>query len=190
MSAAIGRPRSFDIDAALDAALGVFWRLGYEAASLEDLTAAMGISRSSFYACFGSKRDLFHASVQRYSESRLSGLAREIADLPDPARALARMMAVLSGAVLGRDGCYLVNCAVALGPADPDVSAIGTRHMAAVEAMVAGLIRRLRHEPTDETATMARSLVAAALGCGVLRKAGVPEAAVDAALAAARRAVA
>lgn len=61
-----GRPRSFDLDLALDAAMRVFWRQGYEGASLTALTAAMGINRPSLYAAFGDKAGLFREAVARY----------------------------------------------------------------------------------------------------------------------------
>src|SRR6516165_10435871 len=63
-----GRPREFDIDEALDRALQVFWRKGYEGASLLDLTEAMGINRPSLYAAFGSKEALFRRALDRYAE--------------------------------------------------------------------------------------------------------------------------
>ncbi len=61
-----GRPRSFNRDQALDAAMRVFWRQGYEGASLTALTAAMGINRPSLYAAFGDKAGLFREAVARY----------------------------------------------------------------------------------------------------------------------------
>src|SRR3954447_16297002 len=63
----IGRPRAFDVDQALDRAVEVFWRQGYEGASLSDLTAAMGINRTSMYAAFGNKRELFDKALARYA---------------------------------------------------------------------------------------------------------------------------
>lgn len=62
-----GRPRSFDRDHALDAAVLVFWDKGYDGSSIEDLTHAMGINRPSLYATFGNKRDLFIQAIDRYA---------------------------------------------------------------------------------------------------------------------------
>src|ERR1700687_480877 len=63
-----GRPRSFDLGKALDAGMLVFWRKGYEGASLSDLTRAMGINRPSLYAAFGDKEALFRKALDRYDE--------------------------------------------------------------------------------------------------------------------------
>lgn len=63
---AMGRPREFDVDTALDLALHVFWRKGYEGTSMSDLTEAMGITKPSLYAAFGNKEDLFRKALDRY----------------------------------------------------------------------------------------------------------------------------
>ena len=65
-----GRPRSFCKEEALDRAMTVFWRQGYEGASLANLTEAMGINSPSLYACFGSKEGLFKAVLERYDQRR------------------------------------------------------------------------------------------------------------------------
>src|SRR5262245_17109150 len=67
---AMGRPREFDMEKALDKALDVFWRNGYEGASIADLTAAMGINPPSLYAAFGNKEGLFRKALDRYVEQR------------------------------------------------------------------------------------------------------------------------
>ena len=64
----MGRPRSFDANEALDRALEVFWRRGYEGASLSELTEAMGITRPSLYAAFGNKEELFRKALDRYAQ--------------------------------------------------------------------------------------------------------------------------
>lgn len=63
-----GRPRAFDVEEALNRALQVFWRKGYEGTSLTDLTEAIGINRPSLYAAFGNKEDLFRKAVDRYAD--------------------------------------------------------------------------------------------------------------------------
>lgn len=65
---AMGRPREFDIEKALDRALEVFWRKGYEGASMADLTAAMEITKPSIYAAFGNKEELFRKALDRYAD--------------------------------------------------------------------------------------------------------------------------
>lgn len=65
----MARPREFDEDKALDAAMHVFWEKGFEAASLSDLTARMGIQRPSIYATFGDKKGLFEAALRKYTSS-------------------------------------------------------------------------------------------------------------------------
>src|ERR1700758_1595643 len=68
----MGRPREFSEAAALDAAMRVFWEKGYEGASLDDLTGAMGINRSSLYASFGDKEKLFNRVMARYAEGPMA----------------------------------------------------------------------------------------------------------------------
>jgi AcrR family transcriptional regulator len=65
-----GRPISFDRDAALEAAMLLFWKRGYEGTSMADLTQAMGLNPSSIYAAFGDKHALFSLAVKRYIDSR------------------------------------------------------------------------------------------------------------------------
>lgn len=71
----VGRPRLFDADAALDAALLAFWTKGYVSTSLDDLTRAMRVGRPSLYAAFGDKRRLFLAVLNRYAERARAALA-------------------------------------------------------------------------------------------------------------------
>lgn len=90
-----GRPRAFDPEAALDDAMRIFWRNGYEGASLSDLTKAMGINRPSLYATFGDKEELFRKVVERYSNGPGSYIGAALA-LPTARQAIE---ALLLGAV-------------------------------------------------------------------------------------------
>jgi len=118
----MGRPRSFDIDRALDRALQVFWHKGYEGASLSDLTKAMGINRPSLYAAFGNKEALFRKALNRYTDGP-AAYVREALEEPT-ARAVVERL--LHGAVdLLTDphtppGCLIVQGALSCGEAaDP-----------------------------------------------------------------------
>lgn len=66
----MGRPRAFDRDQAIEQAMDVFWRHGYEGASMAELTSAMGLNPPSLYAAFGNKEGLFRAVLDRYAEGR------------------------------------------------------------------------------------------------------------------------
>lgn len=113
----MGRPRGFDADQALERALEVFWRQGYEGASLTDLTEAMGITRTSIYAAFGNKEELFRRVLERYALGPAGYVLRALQE--PTARAVAEQ--VLHGAVQcttrpdGPNGCLTVQGALATG---------------------------------------------------------------------------
>jgi AcrR family transcriptional regulator len=75
----MGRPREFDEDAALEAAMRVFWEKSYEGATIADLAEAMGINRSSMYAAFGDKESIFHKVMERYRVGRMSYIRQALA---------------------------------------------------------------------------------------------------------------
>lgn len=162
-----GRPREFDTCAAVDAGIALIRRVGYEAASLDALTRAMGISRSSFYAAFGSKRGVLLAALEHYSRERLAALEM----VAGPGR-LAETLRLIAGVDDDPRGCVLVNCLTELAPRDDAVSALGARHMAGVER---ALCRCLVEGPDAGGAgrgDRARALLALALGVQTLRKGG------------------
>lgn len=147
----------------------------------------MGISRSSFYGCFGSKRALLVAAVRRYSDERLKALAALAADEADPGNAVRTVLKVLSNPSGGREGCFLINCVAELAPHDPEIEAISRHHLERLEALIAGLIER-RARTAGETLpssipARARALLSLALGAIMLRKAGTPDDRVEALLA-------
>jgi AcrR family transcriptional regulator len=118
----LGRPRAFDPDTALEAALRVFWQKGYEGTALSDLTVAMGINRPSIYATFGNKEALFRKALDRYSE-RMACYTAEALKEPT-ARAAAERLFVGTADSLScpgnPKGCLMVQGALACGEeADP-----------------------------------------------------------------------
>lgn len=73
-----GRVRQFDTDKALDRAMDVFWKRGYEGATLDELTAAMGINRPSLYAAFGNKEELYRKALDRYRSGPVAFVAEAL----------------------------------------------------------------------------------------------------------------
>lgn len=120
---AVGRPRAFDPDTALEAAMQVFWQKGYEGASLDDLTRAMGINRPSMYATFGDKQALFRKALDRYAEGPASfvRLALEEKTARAAAEKIMRGTAELVTCPNNPHGCLLVQGALAPGEASAAV---------------------------------------------------------------------
>ena len=169
----LGRPRGFDADAALRIAVDVFWQQGYEATSLDSLSHAMGLSRSSFYACFGSKHALLMAAVQRYADDRYETLTERAASCADPRDAVRAMLAVIADVDGGTRGCLFVNAVSELAPGDDELVALAQSHTARVGALVTATLRRLGCREA-EASERAGALLALVMGVTTLRKTGVP----------------
>jgi AcrR family transcriptional regulator len=113
----LGRPKSFDPEEALDAALRVYWEKGYEGTSLADLTAAMGINKPSLYATFGDKAALFRKVVGLYVRQQTS-LWDDAFRLPTAKEAVERVLRAAADALsTGKNppGCLLVQAALSCG---------------------------------------------------------------------------
>src|SRR5262245_60325843 len=87
-----GRPRSFDRDQALERAMHLFWRQGYEATSVSDLTRAMGINPPSLYAAFGDKEQLYLEALGRYQQWRGESMAKWFGEEPTAEAAVRRLL--------------------------------------------------------------------------------------------------
>jgi len=115
-----GRPRRFDESQALDAALAVFWRNGYQGTSLADLTQAMGINKPSLYAAFGNKEQLYLRALHRYRDQQIARHAAALAAAPElrsALRAFLRSVATMLTEPALPGGCMVVTSAVACGTA-------------------------------------------------------------------------
>lgn len=113
-----GRPREFDAGRALDAALLLFWRRGYEGTSLSALSAAMGINMPSLYAAFGSKEALFRKALDLYLQKPASYLPNALHE-PTARKAVEKLFRGAIDMVMHPqhpDGCLLVHGALAAGP--------------------------------------------------------------------------
>ena len=136
----LGRPLSFDRDAALTKAMHLFWQHGYETTSVAELTAAMGITPPSLYAAFGDKRRLFLEAVDRYTNGgavTALGLIQTAATARDAALSMLRGSAI---AFTGADtpaGCLVASAAVSCSDAAADVRA----HLAGVRLDIETALR-------------------------------------------------
>lgn len=151
-----GRPREFDVDHALTAALRVFWSKGYEGASMTDLTDAMGITRPSLYAAFGNKESLFRKALDLYEREKLCYMGQAL-EAPT-ARGVAQrlLQGSLENQTSGDDprGCLGVISSVACGAeADCIRQEVLERgriaHQALIERMERAIADGDFHAPVD-----------------------------------------
>ncbi|QNP68891.1 helix-turn-helix transcriptional regulator [Streptomyces roseirectus] len=175
----MARTKEFDPHAALQAALELFWRRGYEATSMADLVEHLGIARASIYATFGSKHDLYLKALDRYGELHHPVLVRELS-APGPAlpgvRAVVRRFADESTAEPGRAcGCFVVNTAVELAPHDPAAARrvdLGWEHL---ETLLHAALERAQAQgeltPDRDPRALARMLLVFLQGLRVVGKA-------------------
>jgi TetR/AcrR family transcriptional regulator, transcriptional repressor for nem operon len=124
----LGRPREFDTDAALAAAMEEFWARGFHETSLADLEAATGLHRGSLYAAFGEKHRLFLTALERYGRWALGRLEEQLAAEASPLGGVRRHLedqALRAGDHSGRRrGCLLSNSALELLPGDREAATV------------------------------------------------------------------
>lgn len=127
----------FEEVAALDAAMGCFWRRGYEATSVRDLSIAMGISSPSLYNAFADKRTLFVRALERYMDGttreRINRLERT---LPPKERIRRFLSDIIERSVKDPDrcGCFLINSALEVAPHDPELGSEIAKRLGEIEA--------------------------------------------------------
>ena len=133
----MARPIEFDRPEAVNRAMALFWRQGYQATSLADLLGAMGLSRSSFYAAFGDKRGLFVECIDLFARHTADLLERARAGMP-PVDALQVFFERDFGDARGARsqwGCMLVNTVLEMAGVDDDLAARASRHLDQVERL-------------------------------------------------------
>ncbi|MEU9384811.1 TetR/AcrR family transcriptional regulator [Streptomyces sp. NPDC048279] len=190
-----GRPRSFDADAALDRAVEVFWRQGYEGASLSDLTEAMGINRTSMYAAYGNKEELFRRAVARYAEADMA-YARDALTRPTAYAVIEAFLRANADALTRADrppGCLSVQGGLAEGGDNGHIAAFLAESRLAGERALADRLTRAVTEGdlpagTDPLA-LARYVMVVSEGNAVHATAGAGRAALHATVDIALRAV-
>jgi len=174
----MGRPREFDAETALDQAMEVFWRHGYEGATIAQLTEAMGINPPSLYACFGNKEGLLKAALDRYTKLRnvwmdevvAAPTAREVAD---------RMLMGIADKQTdpaNPPGCLLVQGGVACGTGSENVPFELAARRAENENQLRDRFIRAKAEgdlkESTDPAALARYISAVSVGMGVMASSG------------------
>ncbi len=173
----MARTKEFRPEAALDAAMQLFWLKGYGATSMRDLLDGMGIGRGSFYNTFGDKHALFLAALDRFEEARTGwiGETLEGSGLDGIEEVFRRSVDGLVGSE-PRRGCLLANSAVELAPHDAEVADRISRYVRRTEEAFAGALIHAQGagEITawSDPAVLARFLVSNLHGMRVLARAG------------------
>jgi TetR/AcrR family transcriptional repressor of nem operon len=162
----MARPREFDPDTVLESATRVFWAKGFESTSLDDLCNATGLNRSSLYAAFGAKRDLYLSALARYEDGAAARIAAALRGRPVREGVEAFLDALIDSIVAGpgRRGCFIGNCAAEMARLDRSTAA----------RVRAGLDEaRARGEFADDadTGALARFLTAGVQGLRLVGKA-------------------
>ncbi len=119
----VGRPREFDEETALEAAMEAFWRNGYEATSLKDLCTCTGLHKGSLYQAFGDKHQLFMRSLKHYADRTFSETAAVAFQSDSPLENIRAVMHKVVNNAAEDQGCLMINSLVELAPHDPEVKA-------------------------------------------------------------------
>lgn len=172
----MARPREFDENAVLDAAVRRFWMYGYEASSIRDLAQDMGITSASLYNAFGDKRSLFQRALAYYIEDSFGNRVSRF-EQKSPREAIKTFFKEIIDCSVrdsDRKGCLLVNSALEVAPHDPDFQAMIAEVLVEVEAFFRRCVRAGQHSgeiPTVHSADdLARLLLGVHLGILVLAR--------------------
>nr|WP_321985536.1 TetR/AcrR family transcriptional regulator [uncultured Lichenicoccus sp.] len=177
-----GRPLSFDPQAALEPAMLLFWRHGYEATSLAELTRAMGVTSPSIYAAYGDKKGLFRAAVRRYLTQPQTPVA-VIAQAPNAATAARTLVEGAAIAFTGTDtpaGCLLASSAIAVSAEADDVreelAAIRREIETALRDRISDDIKAGRLPPATDRTILAAYVMTVIQGLSTLARDGATRA--------------
>jgi AcrR family transcriptional regulator len=181
-----GRPRAYDPERALSEARNAFWKRGYAATSLDDLSAATAMNRPSLYAAFGDKQALYLRTLDAYRRDARAQLAERLSGERPLATELREVYDLALASYLGTDpprGCFLIGTAVTEASGAPEVRAVLA---AALDEINEGFARRFRSgrergelPPAADPADLARIAAAMLYSLAIHARAGLPRAALE-----------
>ena len=139
----MARPREFDREDALTAAVETFWTHGYEGAGVERLTAAMGVGRQSIYGAFGSKKALYLEALRAYSAGNVAALLKALRKAPSPIGGLRVVLLtpIELSAPERSKGCFGINALCEFGQSDAEVTAALSASGQVLQLAFADLVR-------------------------------------------------
>lgn len=179
MTSRIGRPLEFDPDTALDAAMHLFWSKGYEHTSMQDLLAAMNLSKSSLYQAFGGKQQLFQHCLVRYADQFAGLLYQGLAAAPSGRRFIEGFLHSVLDDVAGSSeprGCLVMNTASEFAQSEPEIARDVAKSVERFRGALQAAVERAQREggiPAERDArTLANYLVSSMSGLKVQAKAG------------------
>ncbi|WP_028563931.1 TetR/AcrR family transcriptional regulator [Paenibacillus pinihumi] len=173
----MARTREFDEQKVLDAAMRLFWEKGYEATSLSDLTAAMGVQRPSIYSAFGDKKELFEAALRKYNQLHAASIRtklKKFSSVKQAFRSLFEGIITKAGDSRPDIGCFCINTMVELAPHDPKFEVLTREHQLYLASVFQETIERglesgeLR--PDIQAEDLAKNLVVSMIGLTVMMK--------------------
>jgi AcrR family transcriptional regulator len=174
-----GRPLSFDREQVLDAAVQVFWEKGYEGASVDELTKAMGINPPSLYAKFGNKHGLFLQAIDRYVATVTSTQIVPLNESGDIRQAISGYLGEVIRCVASSDwprGCLVVSVATEACERDEMVRSKVTGLLDEAEEFIAHRIAQAARDDTsvrfEDPKKLARMIVAIGQGIAARARAG------------------
>lgn len=142
----MARTKEFDPEKSLNAAVDVFWRLGYERTSLDDLMGGMGVARQSLYDTYGDKRALYLKALERYRDNRQAALREAFGGDRPVKKAFARLFEELidESRKQHERGCLLLNANIEMAGHDADVAALVRADEKAVVDILERALRRAK----------------------------------------------
>jgi TetR/AcrR family transcriptional repressor of nem operon len=172
----MARPREFDEEWVLTAAIQCFWNRGYEATSVKDLVEKTGITAASLYNAFGDKRTLFRAALDRYVENSVGERIRRCETLPAREAIETFFQDIVDRSLSDRDhkGCLLVNSALEIAPHDAQFQEIIATVLCRIENFLLKCARTGQAEGTITRSVpaqqLAHHLLAVLMGVRVLAR--------------------
>jgi TetR/AcrR family transcriptional repressor of nem operon len=180
----VGRPREFDEESVLAAAMDAFWRRGYEATSLAELCRCTGLNKGSLYQAFGDKHQLFMRSLSYYADKEYREVLAVVSETASPLENIRAVVARICDDAGSDKGCMMINSMVELAPHDPEVKAMlqsfGEKRMQGLAGMIAAAQQAGEIRAGQDPRALARQLMMTLAGAAAMAKGFLPGAEIEA----------